>query len=343
MKIKLLFLAILVSVFGFSQSTINSFYGANNTSFLMLTSGTTLDHSPAGPNQTWNFNQMISLGNSVHTYATPSVQELVTYPGTTSNIISTNTQGTNVATGYLYTKNVGGVVSITGLNTTGLNANFGTNNATIGTFPMNYGYTNTDSNVSGNYTYTTYSGTFTGTLTTTVDAYGTLTLNDAGNGAYSGTVTRMKNVLSLTLNYGFIPNVGTVVQTSYSYFDPNVSTTDYVFRSVSTASVIPLMSINQTDVVIEKIHTTPLSVDSQNFANALWIKNPINNSLEINSNYAIENATISITDILGKTVFTSADQNINGSIEIPLNLSNGVYLITIKNEKESITKKIVKG
>ncbi len=343
MKIRILFFALWITTIGFSQSTINSFYGDNNTNFLMLTSGTPLDHSPAGPNQTWNFNQMISLGSSVHTYASPSVQELATYPGTTTNIISANTQGANVATGYLYTKNVGGVVSITGLNTTGLNANFVTNNATIGTFPMNYGYTTTDSNVAGNYTYTTYSGTFTGTLTTTVDSYGTLTLNDAGNGGYSGNVTRMKNVLSLTLNYGFIPNVGTVVQTSYSYFDPNISTTDYVFRSVSTTSVIPLMSINQTDAVIEKIHTTPLSVDNQNFGNALWIINPVTTSLEINSNYAIENATISITDVSGKTVFTSTDQNINGSIEIPLNLSNGVYFLTIKNEKESITKKIVKG
>lgn len=343
MKIKILFLVLWIATLGFSQSTINSFYGANNTNFLMLTSGTPLNHSPAGPNQSWNFNQMISLGNSVHSYTSPSVQELATYPGTSTNIISTNTQGTNVSTGYLYTKNVGGVVSITGLNTTGLNANFGTNNATIGTFPMNYGYTNTDSNVAGNYTYTTYSGTFTGTLTTTVDSYGTLTLNDAGNGGYSGNVTRMKNVLSLTLNYGFISNVGTVVQTSYSYFDPNVSTTDYVFRSVSTVSVIPLMSINQTDTVIEKIHTTPLSVNNQNFANALWIKNPINNSLEINSNYAFENATISITDISGKTVFISTDQNINGSIEIPLNLSNGVYFLTIQNDNESITKKLVKG
>ncbi len=343
MKIKLLFFASMITAFGHSQTIINSFYGANNTNFLMLTSGVALDHSPTGANQTWSFNQLLSLGNSVHSYATPSAQEMLTYPGTTSNIVSTNTQGTNVTTGNLYTKNLGGVVSITGLNTSGLNANFATNNATIGTFPMIYGYTNIDSNVSGNYTYTTYSGTFTGTLTTTVDSYGTLTLNDAGNGAYSGNVTRMKNVLSLSLNYGFFSNVGTVVQTSYSYFDPNVSTTDYVFRSVSTTSVIPLMSINQTDVITEKIHTTPLSVDNQNFADALWIKNPITNSLEINSSFAIKNATITITDILGKTIFTAPNETINGNIEIPITLSSGVYLITIQNENGSVTKKIVKG
>ena len=343
MKLKLLFLPLLITSFGFSQSTINTFYGANNTNFLLLTSASALNHSPAGANQTWNFSQMLSLGNSVHSYVSPTTQELTTYPGTTTNIVSTSTQGTTVNTGYLYTKNLAGAVSITGLNTSGLTANFSTNNATIGTFPMNYGYTYNDSNVAGNYVYGTYSGTFTGTLTTSVDAYGTLTLNDAGNGGYSGTVTRMKNVLNISLNYSLFSNVGTVTQTSYTYFDPTVSTNDFVFRSVTTTAVVSLMGINQTDTTIEKYPTTtPLSVEHQSLTNSLWIKNPMQNILEINSNITIENANISITDVLGKTVFNTNNQTINGVLEIPVSLSNGVYLVNIKNDNETITKKIVK-
>ncbi len=343
MRPKLFFLLLLISALGYSQNTINSFYGDNGTSFLLLTSANSLDHSPTGANQTWNFSQLLSLGNSVHTYAAPTTSELSTYPGTTTNIISTSTQGTTVSTGNLYTKNLSGVVSITGLNTSGLNANFATNNATIGTFPMNYGYTNTDNNVSGNYTYTTYSGTFTGTLVTTVDAYGTLTLNDAGNGAYSGTVTRMKNVLNISLNYGFFSNIGTITQTSYTYCNPTVSTNDFVFRNVTTTSVVPLMSINQTDVTIEKHLTTTLtSIENQAIENSIWIKNPIENSVQINSNHEIENASITITDVLGKTIFKVNNQTINGTFEIPVSLSNGVYLITIDNKNGSITKKIIK-
>jgi hypothetical protein len=343
MKQKLLFLALIITSLGHAQTTINTFYGTNNTTFSLLTSASALDHSPTGANQTWNFNQMIGLGNSVLTYVSPTAQELTTYPGTTMDIVSTSTQGTAVNIGNLYTKNTSGTVSITGLNTAGLNANFSTNNATIGTFPMNYGYTNTDSNVAGSYVYGTYSGTFSGTLTTSVDAYGTLNLNDAGNGGYSGNVTRMKNVLSISLNYGFLSNIGTVTQTSYTYFDPTVSTTDFVFRSVTTVAVVSLLSINQTDITIEKYPTTtPLSTNHQTLSNSLYINNPIQNALEISSSVPVNEANISIADLFGKTVFSLANQTIDGKLEIPVSLSNGVYLITISDKNGSVTKKIIK-
>lgn len=343
MKQKLLFLALVITTFGQAQSTINTFYGGNNSTFILLTSASALDHSPTGANQTWNFNQMLSLGNSVHTYVSPTTQELTTYPGTTTNIVSTSTQGTTVNIGSLYTKNASGTVSITGLNTSGLNANFSTNNATIGAFPMNYGYANTDSNVAGTYVYGTYSGTFTGTLTTSVDAYGTLNLNDAGNGGYSGNVTRMKNVLSISLNYGFFTNVGTVTQTSYTYFDPTVSTSDFVFRSVTTVAVVPLLSINQTDTTIEKFPTiTPLATEHVALDHSLWVNNPIKNTLEISSSIPVEEANISISDALGKTIFSLANQSINGTLQLPVSLANGLYFITITDKNVSVTKKIIK-
>ena len=88
----------------------------------------------------------------------------------------------------------------------------------------------------------------------------------------------------------------------------------------------------------------PVLTTNQNLAlNNIWIKNPVENAVEINSNYTIENASISITDILGKTIYNSINQTINGTLEIPISLSNGVYLITIKSNSESVTKKIIKG
>lgn len=341
MKLKLLLLLNLVVFSGFCQSPISTFYGANNSSFATLTSANALDHSATGANQAWNFNQLVSLGTSVHTYVAPTTAETTNYPGTTNVIVTTATQGTTTTTGNLYTKDVSSVVSITGLTASGLTANFNTNNATLGAFPMNYGFTNND-NVAGNYTYTTYNGTFTGTLVTTVDAYGTLTLNDPGNGAYSGTVTRLKTVLNISLNYGFFSNIGTVTQTSYSYYDATFPSNNPVLRSVNTIALVPLLSVNQNDTTIEKFATSTLFLSQNMSTDNLWIKNPIYNSVQINSNYTIENASIYITDILGKTIFTSDNQSINGSLEIPVSLSNGVYLITIKNDKGTITKKIVK-
>jgi hypothetical protein len=341
MKTKLLFSFLLITLISVGQTPIASFYGTNNASFGLAVAGNPLVHGSGGANQTWNFNQLVSLGSSVHTYVVPTTAQTTTYPGTTTVIVSNSTVGTTSSTSQIFTKNPANVFSITGLVSSGLTANFVTNNATIGTFPMNYGYTNTDSNVAGTFVYTTYNGTFTGTLVTTVDAYGTLTLNDFGFGSYTGNVTRLKTVLNLSLTYLF-PNVGTVTQTSYSYYDNTIGTNDPIFRSTTTAAVVGLLGINQTDTTLEKYVIPPLNNQNFDFA-SLWINNPIRNTIQINSTNPIENATISVKDMLGKTVFTSRNQRVNETLEIPVSLSNGMYLITIQNENGSVTKKIIKG
>jgi hypothetical protein len=116
------------------------------------------------------------------------------------------------------------------------------------------------------------------------------------------------------------------------------------------ASSIPTSNENHVTLTQDNVTfalneiLTPTLTTNQNVAlNSVWIKNPIENSVEINSNYAIENAAISVTDVLGKIIYNINNQTINGTLEIPLSLSNGVYLITIKNENGSITKKVVKG
>jgi hypothetical protein len=75
----------------------------------------------------------------------------------------------------------------------------------------------------------------------------------------------------------------------------------------------------------------------------LWIKNPVESTIEINTSYTIENANISVTDMLGKTIYQSKNNTISGTFEIPVTLTKGVYLINIGNENGSVTKKIVKG
>lgn len=342
MKTKLLFLSFFTSLISFAQSPIPTFYGTNQSSFSLVTTATAINHGAAGANQTWTFDQLIPLGTSVHTNVTPTAGEISTYPGTSTIINSASTVGTTVTTSKLYTKFPSNVFSITGLVSSGLTANFNTNNATLGTFPMNYGFTNTDSNVSGNYVYTTYSGTFSGTLVTTVDAYGTLTLNDFGTGPYTGNVTRLKTVLNISLNYGIIPNVGTITQTSYSYYDANIGSNNPIFRSTTTTSVVALAGINQTDISLEKFESVPLGSLTRELASA-WVKNPVENTIEINAPETIDSANISITDVLGKTIYQMKNQNIQGVFEIPLSLTKGVYLVNISNENGSVTKKIVKN
>lgn len=337
MKIKLLLSLLLLTTVTFSQ--VNSFYGTNNSIFSVLTSVNPLNHGSSGTNQTWNFGSLLPLGTSVYTYVAPTASETTTYPGTTTVIVTNTTEGTTTTTGRMFTKNTANnTFSITGLTGTDLNINFSTNNATLGIFPMVYGYTNNDSNVAGTYNYTTYSGTFTGTLVTTVDANGTLNLTDFG---YSANVTRLKTVLNISLNYGIFPNVGTVTQTSYSYYDPTNTLNNPAFRSVNTVAVVPLMSINQNNTSLEKFNNVLANPSSE--LQTVWIQNPVQNIIEINSSNSIDNANISVTDMLGKNIYQAKNETINGTFEIPISLSKGIYLLKIGNKNGSVTKKIVKN
>jgi hypothetical protein len=129
-----------------------------------------------------------------------------------------------------------------------------------------------------------------------------------------------------------------------------------LYSPVTSASVTPFLAssiptTNENHVTLTDTNVAfalseilqPLSTQQNTALNSLWITNPVANSVQINTSYAIENATITITDILGKTIFTAPNETITGNIEIPITLSNGVYLITIQNENGSVTKKIVKG
>lgn len=340
MKTKLLTLSLLFSTFLFGQAPINSFYGDNNSIFESVTNPTPLDHSATGANQTWNFNTLVPVAISTRTYTTPSTAESTTYPGTTS-VINNSTVANAVTTiGKMFTKNLSGTVSITGLESTGLVVNFSTNNATLGLFPMNFNYTNTDSNVAGNYSYDTYDGTFTGTLVTTVDAYGTLSLNDTGSGAYTGTVTRMKNVLTISLNYGFLTNVGTITQTSYSYYDGTITSNNPIFRSITTAALVPLANIDQTDVTLERFVQNPLANPVFQLQNIL-VMNPVANDLIIQTPTSIEKATLTILDVSGK-ILRSELKDLNNYTTLPFDFAKGIYILKISNQKETIVKKIIK-
>lgn len=135
-----------------------------------------------------------------------------------------------------------------------------------------------------------------------------------------------------------------------------ISGTNNLYASVTGSSTTPFVassipSVNENHVTLNSNNVTfalneiisgALSTSDQALT-SLWIKNPIEKAIEINSSYAIENASIAITDMLGKTIYTVNHQNINGTLEIPVSLAKGMYLINIKTENSSITKKIIKN
>ena len=339
MKIKLLLSFLITTSIAFAQHQVNSFYSANGFTTTQVTTANAPNHGAGGTNQTWTFSGFLLVGTSTVTNVAPTTTESSTYPGTNNVILTTS----GTTQGRMFTKNLGSTVSITGLTSTGLTINCnggsgGSGNATLGAFPMVYPFTNTDNTVSGSYNYGTNSGTFSGSLVTTVDGYGVLNMPDYG---YTGNVTRLKTVLSVTL-YVSIFSVGTASQTTYTYYDPSDTTNNFKFRSLNTIVVSSVAGINQNDTTYE-IGSIPILATTDHSLQSVWVQNPIQNSIEINTANEIDNATISVTDMLGKTIYQTKNQNISGAFEIPISLTKGIYLITIGNENGSVTKKIVKS
>lgn len=343
MRIKLLLCLLALSASGFSQNQINSFYGTSGATNKIVTTASPLNHGAGGTNQTWSFGSFLNLGTSTYTYVAPTASESSTYPGTNNVIVTSSTEGTTTTEGRMFTKNTAGTVSITGLNSLGMTINFngGTNNAgnaTLGAFPLVYPFTNTDNTVSGTFIYGTNSGTFSGSLTTTVDGYGVLNLPDYG---FSANVTRLKIVLSVTLYVSIFP-VGTASQTTYAYYNPNDATNNFIFRSVNTVVVASAAGINENITSLEVVNSATLG-NANNTLKSVWVQNPVQNNIEINTSDAIENANIRITDMLGKTIYHAGNQTLSGTVELPASLNKGIYLLTISNEDGSITKKLIKN
>ncbi|RZJ30114.1 MAG: hypothetical protein EOO48_05805, partial [Flavobacterium sp.] len=306
MKTTLLF-SLLVTCCAFGQTPISDFYGLptvppsnvpdGNThrTYKSATADTPIDETATGGGQTWNFTNLIAGGFVDVDNTLPTPTETAQYPGTT--MVSTQTPNGGGTSSKIYL-NSSSATSFTGADTNGILLNYSTNNATIGTFPLTFGYANTDT-MSGTYSYTTYSGTFTGTITSAVDAYGTLNTNDVGFGPQSFAVTRLKIVQNISLTYIF-PNAGTVVITSYLYYRDASTSGDHfpIFNSTTTSVNIPLLSINQTTTGYLSAGGALLGTPTflQNSV-SLW-PNPVKDILNISSADATLKS-ISITDANG--------------------------------------------
>ena len=340
MKTKLLFLFSLYSGICFSQTPIASFNSAPMNNFSVVTSSPAIDQSADGANVTWAFINLSAAGTNIDTYAAPTASELTTYPGTTE-VLSTTSQDAMPTVNKTFFKEDGSGTSITGFSQGDITLNYSSQTTLIGLFPLSFGYSALNTPVSGTFSYQGTNGTFTGTLSITVDAYGTLNLNDSGTGTYNGNVTRLK--LEQLLSFSIPPifnNIGTLVQTSYFYYD-NTSN-DLVFRYNNASLVSAFLGIDQTTDILERNTPNTLSYTVTNtLATGFQLfPNPATDFITIS---AIDNEimeTITIVNITGQEVLkTNEDLN---SLSIK-DLPNGFYLLTIETKSRKFTiKKFLK-
>ena len=325
------------SIMAFAQSPISSFYPVSGSNYAIVVPASSIDQSAAGANVMWDFTNLTPVGSSYDENTTPTAQEIADFPNTTNATQNTSTVNMTTNVSSVYSKNISNEISITGIYSPQVTLNFATNNAKLGTFPLNYGYSFTD-NLAGTYSYDTYNGTLTGTITTSVDAYGTLMLTIAGMGSTSETVTRLKSEQNINLNYGFFMNVGTIHQTLYSYYVAGNNSP--VFRTSTTAVNVPLLSIDQTGEQYERFVGVLGINENVAAANTVSVyPNPAEDVLNINNQTAHSITGITVTDMSGRIVIQK-----KGEVTTLLigHLQKGLYTATIITDSGSFIKKIMK-
>lgn len=335
MKKTLLLLSTVVTFTSFAQAPINDFFSIPMSSYAIVESSPAIDQSGTGAGLTWNFNSLTSVGTNTDTYAAPTVPELGDFPGTTE-ILTISTAGSMDVNNILAKEEMSGAFSFTGVTAAGIELNYITNNALLGTFPLSYLDTTTDA-VSGNFSTDAVSGTFTGTIATTVDAHGTLNMNDVGEGAYTGSVTRLKVVQDLILTV-FIFN-GTVNQTSYYYYDD--SNGNLVFRSNTADIVFAFAGVDESINIMESFLTNPLSTPNNEFVTNDFrvVPNPVNDVLNIQYKAPNTIQSIRVSDINGRVILTSKDATKPMDVSV---LQSGLYIVVVQTKSGLKTKKFLK-
>lgn len=333
MKTKLLLPALFLTAVAFAQNTIPAFYaftaqGATDE-YTIVGSDTDFNQAAStGANVNWNFNDLLIGGFTSTKVIAPSASDIATFPGSNMQVQIT-TQTANV-TRYFFAQNGNGAISLTGAQTDNYILNYNTNNALIGTFPASYGYTSTD-DVAGTLLVTNYNTTFTGTSTTTVDGYGTLTTNFGSTNGDA--VTRVKNVQNLNLFLGGIP-IGTATQTMYSYYSDTLLTGP-VFRNIEVNIVVPAGGIDYNFSNYELHNSLTASTPQVVKNKAVLTPNPVNDVLHF---AGVENiSNITVIDATGRTVLTGTGNDIAA-----YSLSAGIYYATAQTETGKQTVKFIK-
>ncbi len=332
MKQKLLFLILLSTVGLFAQQPITNYLGGPNMFYASIQPSNLPDQIAAGSNQNWIY-PGVTNGSVVETVETPTAAELVNFPGATHVYRTSGIIDGTPTTSNSYALITGSNLQVIGLTIDTLTLKYNIDSATVGTYPLPYNYQNFDNAVSGTFVYGQYTGTFTGTLTTTVDAAGSLTIGNSE----SFNVTRLRSMQDLDLSYGNFGVVGNLTIQGSSYYTDNGTPEFPILRQATTSLVVPLLQINENRTRVE-VASQFANTDFEPIANnrLTLAENPVNQQLELVTDAQI--TTVEIFNLQGKLMGTYAKTMIDVS-----NYASGVYLAIVSSAYGSKTIKFVKN
>ncbi len=334
MKRTLLSIAFLASFNAFAQEPIQAFYSAslipeddNITHYVLVTPSAPLDQSAMGANMVWNFDNLTVVTHTATSVMAPGNADLANYPGTTM-VVETITEGGNTSQYYL--SDTGQGTNITGAQTSQMMLKY-TQGGLIGNFPMSANE-QVWGGVTGTFQGNGVEGTFSGNAGSSVDAYGTLTVNQGFTDTKN--VTRLRTDQFLTLNYMGFP-VGTLDQTIYSYYSADL-VAGPVMRTITTHIVVTPANIDETQTTIEVFDQTANGINDYNaLAKVVIAPNPAQDILHISGDAEIEK--VSVTDAMGRVIKTATGNDVSVS-ELPA----GIYHVMVSTQTGSKALKMVK-
>ncbi len=323
-----------------NQPVIGDTYGALNVD----TNLTPLPMNISGAGVTWSITGLTMTDSIVvpNTFSSASsFSNAANYPGT--NLVQYD------STTITYYKSSANLLELLGVDAGQFDLNYNAGNATIASYPMAFGFTNTDNTVGGSITATApfgpATGTFTGVMNIQIDGTGTLNINSFSNFTNCVRLTATQNI-SFDLMTFLGQMAGTLDQTIYNFY--NSSSKFPLFTASYSHIQVPSAGIDQMQTQVSVLSSVLIGVKENKLNDVIFkaYPNPANTEVQLYFVLAnTESYTVEIFNNLGqisKTILLSDLQPGMYNESINTNdLSAGIYTIKVTGKNTQGTEKMV--
>lgn len=278
----------------------------NDTRDITVVDATTSPNASNFPNAT----ETVDLEGFLKTYSSTTATELTGY-------------------GFVFNEpNIGELV-----------ARYDVDEAILYNYPMDENSPAVTDVFSGNLDYVlgvAQTSPLTGSLTAEVDGKGTLTL---AHNSYPN-VLRYKITDTLNSTVLVIGNVQ-MIRTQYEYYDHAQSHLPiFIHTSIVFTSGGGVVLSNSSIVLSLEDPTTFVGLSTNELAKTSVYPVPATNELNIQLPSSVETATVTISDVLGRNVYsTTLNSNVK-TIDVSA-MKKGMYILNITNGETSVSKNIV--